>query len=131
MYFQKTHYVPFNKSNIYILPYLINIYTIKCRWESPPSALSGGVSLPFSFFKSVLAKILMVTKLPAPFSVHEISSILAKIFMVTKLELVNQLKGLGSVLAKIHMVTKHGLANHLNLFSSVLAKIHMVTKPIV
>lgn len=48
----------------------------------------------------------MVTKLPAPFSVHEISSILAKIFMVTKLELVNQLKGLGSVLAKIHMVTK-------------------------
>lgn len=33
---------------------------------------------------SVLAKILMVTKLPAPFNVHEMSSVLAKIHMVTK-----------------------------------------------
>ena len=48
----------------------------------------------------------MVTKLAYPTLFSMWRSVLAKIHMVTKLELVNQLRGLGSVLAKIHMVTK-------------------------
>ena len=64
------------------------------------------VSLPFSFFKPVPAKIHMVTKLAAARKSLCVCSVLAKIHMVTKPALTVDVIPLSSVLAKIHMVTK-------------------------
>ena len=55
---------------------------------------------------SVLAKILMVTKLSDLFIVSRPCSVLAKILMVTKLEKYILIIKASSVLAKILMVTK-------------------------
>ena len=55
---------------------------------------------------SVLAKILMVTKLPSLQSLETLSSVLAKILMVTKPCCTVKQSFLSSVLAKILMVTK-------------------------
>ncbi len=56
-------------------------------------------------------------------------SVLAKILMVTKLHTVQFIGYKSSVLAKILMVTKHTLQNLFHENCSVLAKILMVTKP--
>ena len=55
-------------------------------------------------------------------------SVLAKIHMVTKQTWLLFRKKECSVLAKIHMVTKHCWGSVFNCCGSVLAKIHMVTK---
>ena len=60
------------------------------------------------WWRSVLAKIHMVTKLCSPSRKAPTSSVLAKIHMVTKHNLQEFEETMGSVLAKIHMVTKHG-----------------------
>ena len=60
---------------------------------------------------SVLAKILMVTKLSMKTSMPTVSSVLAKILMVTKLCIYGALRTTGSVLAKILMVTKPRYSN--------------------
>ena len=57
--------------------------------------------------RSVLAKILMVTKLWKANMVKERCSVLAKILMVTKRALFGAYAPFCSVLAKILMVTKH------------------------
>ena len=62
-------------------------------------------SSPFSI-RSVLAKILMVTKLGSGTGGEGARSVLAKILMVTKLENGINLNESRSVLAKILMVTK-------------------------
>ena len=56
------------------------------------------------------------------------SSVLAKILMVTKLCHLTFSLLIGSVLAKIHMVTKLAKSGACYAYRSVLAKIHMVTK---
>ncbi len=58
-------------------------------------------------------------------------SVLAKIHMVTKHAANGGHKPSGSVLAKIHMVTKQFVDILKYKDSSVLAKIHMVTKLVV
>ena len=58
-----------------------------------------------------------------------VSSVLAKILMVTKLTYIFLFVSYGSVLAKILMVTKLVRLVTLSAISSVLAKILMVTKP--
>ena len=57
-------------------------------------------------FRSVLAKIFMVTKLINTVNPKSSSSVLAKIFMVTKPSFPSVSSSVGSVLAKIFMVTK-------------------------
>ena len=61
----------------------------------------------FIGYSSVLAKILMVTKLVTEDMTHEQRSVLAKILMVTKLNGYALYFNTRSVLAKILMVTKH------------------------
>ena len=57
-------------------------------------------------------------------------SVLAKILMVTKLEVLYIVNLIGSVLAKILMVTKHKEVSYDGFEGSVLAKILMVTKQV-
>ena len=70
----------------------------------------------------------MVTKRLFTKSDLEICSVLAKILMVTKLSGKLRLNKVCSVLAKILMVTKLIMVLHVGMGSSVLAKILMVTK---
>ena len=72
----------------------------------------------------------MVTKHPFHSMIHTFRSVLAKIHMVTKLLITANKPQTSSVLAKIHMVTKLPFPQNLETLSSVLAKIHMVTKRI-
>ena len=60
----------------------------------------------WSYFRSVLAKILMVTKPVVQWTIRSPCSVLAKILMVTKLDESDNFVLIGSVLAKILMVTK-------------------------
>ena len=71
----------------------------------------------------------MVTKPYYAYNMTGCGSVLAKILMVTKLIAINISIIECSVLAKILMVTKHNLVIHLEYWRSVLAKILMVTKP--
>ena len=71
----------------------------------------------------------MVTKLTAHVMVLCTRSVLAKILMVTKQHILNYYGYKSSVLAKILMVTKLGGALKDMGYCSVLAKILMVTKP--
>ena len=70
----------------------------------------------------------MVTKPYYAYNMTGCGSVLAKILMVTKLIAINISIIECSVLAKILMVTKHNLVIHLEYWRSVLAKILMVTK---
>ena len=72
----------------------------------------------------------MVTKHTRITSLEEKGSVLAKILMVTKLQIHMNRMTLGSVLAKILMVTKRTTRPSAFSSGSVLAKIHMVTKHI-
>ena len=68
-----------------------------------------GLTVIFFSFRSVLAKIHMVTKPASVGTSPPLSSVLAKIHMVTKPSSFAKLAYVCSVLAKIHMVTKHRL----------------------
>ena len=71
----------------------------------------------------------MVTKPYYAYNMTGCGSVLAKILMVTKLIAINISIIECSVLAKILMVTKQAVMPVFTEFSSVLAKILMVTKP--
>ena len=71
----------------------------------------------------------MVTKQPHSLEFEQERSVLAKILMVTKLAVYRISNKSCSVLAKILMVTKHTHEIYFGTASSVLAKILMVTKP--
>ena len=70
----------------------------------------------------------MVTKQCSFTNPRSKRSVLAKILMVTKLFGIGKYVAFGSVLAKILMVTKPDKAIDIIVFCSVLAKILMVTK---